>query len=279
MLRRGVAALAVVALAGCATAEQAPSPSPATPSSSSTSDPSRPEPLDADLVADLQQVRRAHEGAEVAVALTPVGSDAGPDVVGKAPTLVAWSTIKVPLALAVTRSGDGASEDVEVALSASDNAAAERLWEDLGSGSEAADAVEEELRRGGDERTRVRAEITVPGASPFGQTRWRLADQTAYAAHLPCLPGSDAVLDPMGRVIEGQRWGLGGIGGSRIKGGWGSTPDGYVVRQVGLLPGAKGKTAAAVQVRAGTYEEGTAILDEVAEVLRDHRGDLPVGTC
>lgn len=252
------------------------SPSSAAPSSST---PTAREELDAGLVADLEEVLRAHGGSEVSIALAPVGRDARPHVLGDAPPLVAWSSIKVPLALAVVRSGSDATASTEAALTASDNAAAQRLWETLGGGESASDAVEAQLRRGGDSRTRVPTEVTVPGYSAFGQTTWRLRDQAVFTAALPCLTGSDPVTDAMGRVVSGQRWGLGGIEDARIKGGWGPTPEGYVVRQLGLLPGAKGGTAAVLQVRTGTHDQGTAILDELTAVLERHHADLPTGSC
>ena len=217
----------------------------------------------------------------MSAAIAPVGGSGRVDVLGDPPTLVAWSTIKVPLSLAVTRSGGGeaAAPDLEAALTASDNAAAARLWESLGDGEEAASAVQSQLRRGGDPRTRVPPQVTVPGYSPFGQAKWRLADQARFAAVLPCLPGSEPVTEAMGRVVDGQRWGLGSIADARFKGGWGPTPSGYVVRQMGLVPGTKGGTAVAVQARTGTYEQGTAVLTEIARVLREHVGDLPTGAC
>lgn len=277
-------ALAVAACSPPGGAEPSPSQTATTPSStpSSTAPPTagaNPKALDSSLVADLEEVLRAHDGAEVSLALAAVGSHERPRVVGDAPPLVAWSTIKVPLALAVLHSGHGAAADVDAALTASDNAAAQRLWDSLGAGSAASDAVEAELRRGGDSRTQVPPEVTVPGYSAFGQSTWRLADQARFTAGLPCLRGSSPVTDAMGRVIGGQQWGLGGIEDARLKGGWGPTPAGYVVRQLGIVPGAKGGTAAAVQVRTGTHEQGTAIMDEVAAVLGRHTDDLPAGSC
>lgn len=284
MLRHlAVGLLLALAVGACSTpggsestsTSRSTTPSPVTSSPSTTA----PRPLDAALVADIQDVRRVHEAAEVSVALAPVGSSERPRVLGDAPPLVAWSTIKVPLALAVLRSGHEAPADIIAALTASDNAAAQRLWESLGSGAAASDAVERELRRGGDSRTEVPSEVTVPGYSAFGQTTWRLADQASFAAALPCLPGAARVTEAMGGVVGGQRWGLGGVDDARLKGGWGPTPEGYVVRQLGIVPGAKGGTAAAVQVRTGTHAQGTAIMDEVAAVIEQHRTALPTGSC
>lgn len=215
------------------------------------------------------------------MAWSPVGTKGAVRVVGDAQPLVAWSTIKVPLALAVVRSGHGQQmgPDIDRALTASDNEAAGRLWADLGGGHRAATAVEVQLERGRDRRTGVPPRVTVPGYSPFGQSTWRLTDQTRFTAALPCLAGSTSITQAMGRVADGQRWGLGGIDGARYKGGWGPTPGGYVVRQLGIVTGAKGATAVTLQVRTGNHQEGTAVADELVEALRSHRGDLPTGRC
>lgn len=251
----------------------------ASSTSASTSRPRTSTDLDGRLVSDLEAVAAGHPRARVSVALSPVGGDARPQVVGDEVDLVAWSTIKVPLSLAVIDSGQSHPNDLTAALTVSDNAAADRLWTSLGTGSEASGAVQAILRRGGDRSTRVPSEVTSPGHSPFGQAIWRLSDQTTFTAKLPCLSGSSDVTTAMGQVSADQRWGLGQIEGARFKGGWGGTPDGYVVRQLGLLPGTKGETAATVQVRAGSHAEGTGIADELAAVLQEHGADLPAGSC
>lgn len=293
MARRIVGALtAACLLGGCASgatpsategassgASSAPSSGSASGTAASSAGHRRTTTLDPALVSDLEQVVTAHPDAEVSVALAPVGGRQRPQVVGKRTDLIAWSTIKVPVSLAVIGRGPSHGADVDAALTISDNAAAERLWQSLGSGTEASHAVQRQLRRGGDSNTRVPGEVTSPGHSAPGQTVWRLSDQTAFTSKLPCLTGSSAVTDAMGRVSGEQRWGLGGIDGARFKGGWGDTPDGYIVRQLGVLPGAKGETAATVQVRTVTHEQGTAIADEIAEVLRRHHDDLPTGSC
>nr|WP_257908843.1 hypothetical protein [Janibacter limosus] len=208
--------------------------------------------------ASLGRVIGAHPEAEIAVARSPVGTKGAVRVVGDAQPLVARSTIKVPLALAVVRAGHGQQmgPDIDRALTASDNEAAGRLWADLGGGHRAATAVEVQLERGRDRRTGVPPRVTVPGYSPFGQSTRRLTDQTRFTAALPCLAGSTSITQAMGRVADGQRWGLGGIDGARYKGGWGPTPGGYVVRQLGIVTGAKGATAVTLQVRAGNHRGG-----------------------
>lgn len=295
-VRAGILALCVL-LAGCS-ASGGQSGTSATDTSTSTRHPrSSPSATTADggtregrpgttdalpsgLTRDLRRVLDQHEELKTSVAVLPVGGD-DPEVVGEAPDLVAWSTIKVPLALAIQRAGLGeqAASDVEAAITVSDNEAAADLWERLGSGREASDATEAQLRRGGDERTEVPPEVTAPGFSPFGQSRWSLADQATFTASLPCLSGSTSVTSAMSRVVPGQSWGLGTIEGARFKGGWGPTPEGYVIRQLGIIPGAKGDTAIALQVRGGDHAADTEVADELAAVLRKHHGQLPTGSC
>lgn len=291
VLRRlaGVVTLSAV-LAGCAGTDAPTEPAGTDTSTNTSAGSASPAParhsgsagLDRGLVADLEAVAAAHPDAEVSVALAPVGGRSRPRVIGDAEELIAWSTIKVPVSLAVLDSGQSHPQDIESALTVSDNEAAERLWTSLGTGPDAARSVEQELRRAGDHNTRVPGEVTSPGHSVPGQTVWRLSDQTAFTASLPCRSGSSTVTAAMGRVSAEQRWGLGRVEGARIKGGWGDTPDGYVVRQLGLLPGsegAKGETAASLQVRTGTHAQGTAIADELAGVLQEHAADLPTGSC
>lgn len=277
----GIALTAPAACGGADTPTQSPTTI-ASSSSSPTPTRARPRPAStARLERSIDKVVRAHPEADIALAFAPVGNQEKVRVVGDDATLVAWSTIKVPLSLAVVRAGDGGarSGDIDSALTASDNEAASRLWEDLGSGESASAAVETQLHRGGDRATQVPPEVTSPGHSPFGQAKWQLDDQARFTAALPCLSGSSRVTDAMDRVVDGQRWGLGGINGAKLKGGWGSTPDGYVVRQLGIVPGTKGATAVTLQVRTGTHGQGTAIADQLVVALRTNRDQLPVGTC
>ncbi len=288
MVRRLVVAglgLAMCLTTACAGPDAGPSESASAStsertSSATTTTSGRTKPPRA-LARAVGRVVAEHPDADIAIAWAPVGTTGKVQVVGDPQPLVAWSTIKVPLSLAVVRAGHGErmEADIDRSLTASDNEAAGRLWADLGGGDAAAAAVEDQLQRGRDHRTGVPPQVTVVGFSPFGQATWRLTDQTRFTAALPCLAGSRTITDAMGRVVDGQRWGLGGIDGARYKGGWGSTPKGYVVRQLGIVPGTKGDTAVTLQVRSGTHAEGTGIADELTTALRAHRGELPVGSC
>ena len=63
----------------------------------------------------------------------------GPVAAGLTAPSPAWSTIKVPIAIAAMRAFPGLEEDARAAVSASDNAAAQRLYDAVG--AEAVDGV------------------------------------------------------------------------------------------------------------------------------------------
>jgi hypothetical protein len=177
---------------------------------------------------------------------------------------VAWSTIKVPLAVAALRNGVGAP--VTDAIVRSDNAVAEELWAQLGDA--AAQLVQSVLRDAGDpvtmvESRRLRAEYT-----PFGQTRWSLADQARFAAGLSRVPGSSAVIGLMRELTADHRWGL-AAKGFAAKGGWGPGHGGdYLVRQFAIISGNIG-VALAAEVSDGGYEAGVEAVNSLADWVVD----------
>jgi hypothetical protein len=179
---------------------------------------------------------------------------------------VAWSTIKVPLAVAAFRVGVAHSDQLVAVITRSDNAAAEELWSQLG--DPAAPLVQSVLREAGDpvsvvESRRLRAEYT-----PFGQTRWSLADQARFAAGLSRVSGASRVVDLMGALCVDHRWGL-AAKGFAAKGGWGpGLTDEYLVRQFAIVSGTVG-VAMAAEVRKGGYEAGVDALNSVADWVVD----------
>jgi len=193
---------------------------------------------------------------------------------------VAWSTIKVPIALAIERQAHGEPSATERsllarAITASDNAAAEALWADLGDPTSAASAVENVLKASGDSSTRVESRVLRPGFSSSGQTRWTLADQQRFIATLPCMPYSARILALMGKVVPDQRWGLGSLSAdAQFKGGWGPEPDGaYLVRQMGIVRLANGRLLAvsvATIPADGSFSSGTANLNAISRWALSH---------
>lgn len=216
----------------------------------------------------------------VGVAIAPVGGRVDPVSAGTWRSGAAWSTIKVPLAIAVERSGNGALDGASSAITSSDNDAAQRLWDSLGGGISSSSAIQAELVAAGDVTTRVPSTVTRPPYSIFGQTQWSLADQARFGSTLPCLGAAGRVVDLMGQISPDQAWGLGRIPGAKFKGGWGpGESGGYVVRQFGILPGAGGDVAVAIAVESPTFESGTVALSQFAESVAPVLAATPGGTC
>jgi hypothetical protein len=201
---------------------------------------------------------------------------------------VAWSTIKVPMAMAVVEAGggDAFAEDIRLALTASDNDAAMRLWEFLGGGAAAAGAVTEQLRAGGDDVTTTESEQVHPPYSPYGQTAWAPGDQARFALGMRCVPAGSQVADTMRGVVPDQRWGLGLTGpDTAFKGGWGPGTEpgvagGYLVRQLGIMTvdGRDVGVAIAAQAEDGSFDGGRRELDLMAAWLVDNLEPESVAT-
>ncbi|WP_233608102.1 serine hydrolase [Nocardia stercoris] len=228
-------------------------------------------------------------GGSMGLALMPVN---GTQVI----TFGSWtdgnalSTIKVPLALAaLRRQPTELADTAAAAITASDNDAAQALWQSLGTGDEAADAVEAVLREAGDTTTDVadrhdpNTTVRVDDPLSFGSTDWTLVNQVRFAAHLPCLPQANLVTSLMSQVTASQSWGLGAFDGAAFKGGW--APDDstgyYTVRQFGIIPTPSGHLAVAMaaQPTSGSYDDATAMLDRLTAVLGRHLGETSGGDC
>lgn len=187
---------------------------------------------------------------EVGAVIGPPGS-ADAVAFGSLQSGSAWSTSKVPIALRVLGDAGGPAglstsqaEQMRSALTLSDNEAAAALFGGLerrhGGLAGASAAVEEVLREGGDESTRISTEGRGE-FSTYGQSEWSLANQQRFMSSLAagCVVGPESsgyVLDLMGEVSS-DTWGLGSAGlPARWKGGWGPGVDGrYLVRQMGIL--------------------------------------------
>ena len=224
-------------------------------------------------------------GGQVGVSISGPGQADGQQL-GDLAGGVAWSSIKVALAQAALDAGRATGGDVTAAITASDNAAAERLWAALGSGERAARAVQAVLAAAGDTSTVVNAQRTRPGFTAFGQTQWSLDAQRRFMAGYLCSHRDSEVVRLMQQVVPGQLWGLGSVGRpAGFKGGWGPAPSGpYLVRQMGWLDLGGGRTvvvAMATIAPSGTYEAGAAALSRVAQWVRDAaaRSGARPGSC
>lgn len=198
-----------------------------------------PERIGAELDRVVDEVARRHE-ATVGVSLKSGGGIAH---AGDLQDVRAWSTTKVPVAVAAEQLAEDAgsaataaiADDITWALTMSDNDAAMRLWSTLGSWRQGSAALTEVLRETGDRTDAVAAE-SEPDYTGFGDIHWSLDSQVTFTDRLACLDGSAPVLDAMGQVIPVHRMGLGVLPGARFKGGWGPENDGtYVLREFGLV--------------------------------------------
>lgn len=221
--------------------------------------------------------------AVVGIALSRVGPDQEPMTLGEWQSGPAWSTIKVPLIIAALREEQPprVTEAMTKAITESDNAAAESIWDSLGSPADAAGKVEAVLRQTGDP-TIVQSHRVRPEFSASGQTDWPLTDQVKFTSVAVCDAENDPVFDLMGHVESDQRWGIGTLADSRLKGGWGPSPTGgYLVRQIGVLttPAGMVSVALAALPDSGKFEDGTAALTAMATWLGERLGALPAGHC
>jgi hypothetical protein len=240
--------------------------------------------------------------ASIGVAVAPLGSGS-PQQLGELQSGHAWSSIKVPILVALMqdRPGGLSAEEQQwatAALTASDNEAAAALFgqlEQIHGGLEgASQAVQQVLAESGDTTTVVATAPPPSGAvSTYGQTEWSLDGSVAFYRALACdrllsPEGSEYVLGLMEQVVPEQHWGLGEAGfpsGVQVafKAGWG--PEGsasgpYLVRQSGILR--RGNSGAVVTIMvqdsSGSFEAGVSDLNQIAVWLREHVS-LNTGSC
>ena len=223
-------------------------------------------PLELALEASFEQLSAAVP-ADVGIAI------ARPDrtySLGRWWSGVAWSTIKVPLAIAALRSDSLRAKDLAAkAITESDNGASEQLWSGLGDPAEAARRVQDIIAEGGDTATAVESRRLRRGYTAFGQTQWTLQRQARFAAELPSIPDSADVIDLMRRLTTGHQWGL-AAKGIAAKGGWGPGVGGdYLVRQFGIVPTPSGQwgVALAAQAHDGVFETGVDVINTLSEWL------------
>ncbi len=221
-------------------------------------------PLELALEASFDQLS-ASVSADVGIAI------ARPDrtyALGGWSSGVAWSTIKVPLAIAALRCNWLRARDLAVkAITESDNRASEELWSGLGDPGDAARQVQGIIAESGDAETEVESRRLRRGYTAFGQTQWTLQRQARFAAELPSIDGAADVIDLMGNLTAGHRWGL-AAKGFAAKGGWGPGTDGeYLVRQFGIVPTPSGQWGVALAAEAQVFETGVEVVNALADWL------------
>lgn len=276
---------AAIQAADAAASATTPGPSP-TPTPTSTSTPTPVADPAQELAASWAALEAELTG-QVGLVVMPVGG-AAEDVVrfGQAPGGIAWSTAKVPIAIAADIAApDSPQVDAQItsAIRYSDNEAVLALWSGLGSSTQARAATDAVLAAAGDTTTRIGQNADL-GTTTFGYTTWRLADQAVFTAGIACLPAAAPVVTEMRDVVVEQRWGLGVLEGTALKGGWGTDGAVSTSRQMGLVPvgGALGPDTPTLAVAMSVENpagDGTAELTRVAGWLQDNLDAFPAGTC
>lgn len=173
------------------------------------------------------------------------------------------------------------TDAMRAAITESDNAAAEALWQGLGDPVTAGRKVDAVLRESGDP-TVVQSQKVRPQFTAFGQTEWPLVQQARFTAIALCDSRNEPIFALMDQIAAHQRWGIGVIPGARFKGGWGPSRSGdYLVRQIGLLETPTGTTAVALaaQVASGSFADGIREVTAIAHWLTAHLAALPAGQC
>ena len=221
--------------------------------------------------------------AAVGLAVHAVGAGDQSIALGHWRSGPAWSTIKVPLAIAGLRAKEPpeVTDAMRAAITRSDNVAAESIWQSLGPAVTAARRVEAVLRETGDP-TVVQSRKVRPEFTAFGQTDWPLTDQVRFAALAACDKRDAPIFGLMSQIEPDQRWGIGTNSGARFKGGWGPSLSGkHLVRQFGVLTTAAGMTAVALAAQpvSGSFDDGTQQLTRMAAWLTAHLAELPTGNC
>lgn len=234
------------------------------------------------LAADFSRLEKTLN-ATIGLVISAVGPNPKQLVFGDSVSGPAWSTMKVPLTITALREEDSptVTDSMRAAITESDNAAAESIWDGLGDPVQAAHKIEAVLGKYGDSTT-VEWRKLRPQFTAFGQTIWALTDQARFTASAVCDSSNAQVFTLMGQVESDQRWGLGVIPDTRFKGGWGPSPTGsYLVRQLGVLKTPSGLTTVAVatQPASGSFNDGTNELTEVSKWLNSHMPELPAGQC
>jgi len=261
----------------------------------------QPPAVVADPVAALQAAIAALEGPgyQVGLAAAAMGESASLSA-GSWSGGEAWSTIKVPLAVAAVRAkatpsrGNGKdkfpygactkkltrAKAIEVAIRDSDNCAAWQLWEGLGGDAiTTAAAVDKVLLSGGDNATAV---VSFGNGKRLtsGLTIWQLTDQATFASHLPVMTGASQVWLEMGRIRGTSAVsGLSKFARAHTKIGVGAAaPGGPVTRQFGIIPVGNG-LCSAVAIGTNRRSSDYEMMTKIAQAIRANLAALPAGPC
>jgi hypothetical protein len=231
-------------------------------------------------------------GDHVELAILPLGGDGQVETLGGDVAAHGWSTMKVPVLVALLRArgarGLTSSEQLwaRAAITESDNESILELFGDLerlhGGLLGASRFVQQLFRLSGDTQTTVSTAAPPAGAvTTFGQTEWSPGEAVKFFRELGrgCLLAptqTGYVLSLMQSIEPSESWGLGSAGFDSVafKGGWGpEVSGGYLVRQSGIVDVGTSRAAAVAIVAlpsggSSSFAAGTEVLDRTSAWLR-----------
>ncbi len=183
-------------------------------------------------LADLVRQLTAKHGEKIGIAVSTPEGDFRAGLSGSGP---AWSTMKVPIAIAALRAG-APKYLVDEAIVSSDNDAAYALWLHIKNTQKDPTGYIDGVLKEGDSSARWQP-ADIYGDVSFGYARWLLVDQARFAAHYPCVQDHEYVFDAMDNIVSWQRYGLVSLTGAHAKGGWGYDEESglYTQRQFGAV--------------------------------------------
>ena len=255
-------------------ASSAPPAVSSAPSSSTESSAAAPS---GDIQAVLDRIVAEHGDVGIAVSDGTTTIEAG-----RTAPEAAWSTSKVPVLIAASRTGAADSQLVSSAITYSDNEAAKAAWAGLGEGTAAAQAAQSVIAEAGDTATQVQSQVTRPEFTAFGQTMWSVGNQAKFMAGVRCVEGAQPIIDAMGVADPAQAYGLRTLPGTLMKGGWGpSLAGGYDVRQMGIVQLGGHDVAVALIASSpdGQYASTQNVLTSMAEALAQAETQWPSPAC
>lgn len=174
-------------------------------------------------------------------------------------------------------------QNVELAITQSDNDAASALFDSLGSGYQPSLTVDNVLRAGGDSNTYTLPNAAIDPDSSFGMTQWSAEDQVNFASWLACSDDSSAqtVYSLMSQITPEQQFGMAGLSGYHVKSGWGTndTTGASTMRQMAILEQGTGYIAISVIVVGDDPDEVESEINDIADWVSENRSDLPVLSC
>lgn len=270
-IRRGLALpiIAATLLTACTPAVTFPDPA---ENSALMAESSTYDELAAELQTLVDEVVASYGGnAVIAVSDGETELIGGPDL-----DYPAWSTVKVPIAVAALRADPDLREVAAAAIQISDNDAADYLWSSLPAG--AADEILSEA----DAPLTINDGQHPPEYRTFGSTDWPSSGQAHFMANLGCVDGAGPVLELMADIDPSQSQGLGELPDARFKGGWGpDEEDAYLYRQMGLVGSEHGDIAVSLTVEpaSGTLEDAQSMAGSLARGLGPLLDRLPSSSC